>query len=119
MGTASRKQGARRATVSGRAAELIQTHPEAAVAYLLKQLHHTLRQAMDETLRREKLQLSFAHLGTLFALDLDPGVPGAEIARRGAVTAQTMNSILRRLEQDGLIERQPHPTSAHGFSMTA
>jgi DNA-binding MarR family transcriptional regulator len=60
--------------------------------------------------------MSFAHLGILYVLDKEPGVTGAEIARRGSVTAQTMNGLLRRLEEDGLIERQPHPNSARSDS---
>jgi DNA-binding MarR family transcriptional regulator len=50
----------------------------------------------------------------------DPGVTGARLARRAFVSAQTMNSALRALEQDGYIERRPHPSSrrADSWSLT-
>lgn len=86
--------------------------PEEAIPYLLKSLHHSLRQAVDELFRQEGIDMSFAHLATLYALDSEPGVAGAELARRGFVTAQTMNTILRRLEKDGDIERRPNPANA-------
>jgi DNA-binding MarR family transcriptional regulator len=86
--------------------------PEEAIPYLLKSLHHSLRQAVDELFRQERIDMSFAHLATLYALDSEPGVAGAELARRGFVTAQTMNTILRRLEKDGDIERRPNPANA-------
>lgn len=90
--------------------------PETEVAYLIKQLQHSSRQAFDEALRRERLGLSLAHLVTLYVLETDPGAAGAELARQASVTAQTMHAILRRLEQDKLIERRPHPTSARSDS---
>jgi DNA-binding MarR family transcriptional regulator len=71
---------------------------------------------VDEALRRERIDMSFAHLATLFALHAEPGLTGAELARRGFVTAQTMNTILRRLERDGQIERRPHPSSPRADS---
>ncbi|MGK5557809.1 MarR family winged helix-turn-helix transcriptional regulator [Actinomadura kijaniata] len=37
------------------------------------------------------------------------GITAAELARKCAVTPQTMNSTLGRLEKRGLIERRPHP----------
>jgi DNA-binding MarR family transcriptional regulator len=86
--------------------------PEEAIPYLLKSLHHSLRQAVDELFRQEHIELSFAHFATLYALDVEPGVAGAELARRGFVTAQTMNTLLRRLEKDGDIERRPNPANA-------
>ena len=90
--------------------------PEEAIPYLLKSLHHFLRQTVDEMFRRERFGMSFAHFATLYTLDSEPGVAGAEMARRGFVTAQTMNTILRRLEKDGDIERRPHPANARADS---
>jgi DNA-binding MarR family transcriptional regulator len=94
--------------------------PEHVVGFLLKSLHHALRQSVDEALRERGVGLSFAHFATLFGLFLEPGIPGAQLARRALVSAQTMNSILRRLEKDGLIERRPHPESrrADSWSLT-
>lgn len=90
--------------------------PGEVVAYLLKSLHHSLRQAVDEAFRLRRIEMSFAHLATLYVLQHEPGLAGAELARRGFVTAQSMNTILRRLEKDGDIERRPHPASLRADS---
>ena len=39
----------------------------------------------------------------------EPGLSGAQVARRALVTAQTMNGILRGMESAALIVREPHP----------
>jgi MarR family transcriptional regulator for hemolysin len=92
--------------------------PEHIVGFLLKSLQHTLRNAMDEGMRRQGVDLSFAHFAALFGLYCEPGITGAKLARRAMVSAQTMNSALRRLEADGLIERRPHPDSRRADSWT-
>jgi DNA-binding MarR family transcriptional regulator len=92
--------------------------PEHIVGFLLKSLHHTLRQAMDEAMRKKGVDLSFAHFGALFVIYCEPGITGAKLARRVMVSAQTMNSALRRLEADGRIERRPHPDSRRADSWT-
>jgi DNA-binding MarR family transcriptional regulator len=94
--------------------------PEHIIGFLLKSLHHTLRQSVDEALRKEGLELSFAHFVALFGVHCETGITGAQLARRAMVSAQTMNSVLRRLEQDGRIERRPHPTMrrADSWSLT-
>ena len=90
--------------------------PEQVIGLLLKCLHHSLRQAVDEALREHAVGLSFAQFATLMGLLHDPGVTGAQLARRAMVSPQTMNSVLRRLEQDGLITRRPHPESRRADS---
>jgi DNA-binding MarR family transcriptional regulator len=90
--------------------------PEHVVGFLLKSLHHSLRQSIEEALRAQGLTMSFAHFATLFGLFSEPGITGAQLARRAMVSAQTMNSILRRLESEGLIERGPHPDSRRADS---
>ena len=93
--------------------------PEHALGFLLKSLQHTLRQRIDETLRKQGVELSFAQFAALFNLHCDSGVTGARLARRAFVSAQTMNSALRALEQDGYIERQRHPSRrADSWSLT-
>lgn len=95
--------------------------PEHVVGFLLKSLHHTLRQTFDEALRKQGVELSFAQFSALFSLQCDPGVTGAQLARRAYVSAQTMNSALHALELDGYIERRPHPHSrrADAWTVTA
>jgi DNA-binding MarR family transcriptional regulator len=107
--------------VSRPSSRSLETHlqslpPEEAIPYLLKGLHHSLRAAVDEGLRRERIELSFAHLATLYTIDAEPGLAGAELARRSSVTAQTMNTILHRMERDGQLERRPHPSSSRADS---
>jgi DNA-binding MarR family transcriptional regulator len=90
------------------------------VGFLLKSLHHSLRQTIDQALRKQGVELSFAHLAALFNLHHEPGISGAQLARRAMVSAQTMNAALRALEQDGRIERKAHPMSrrADSWSLT-
>jgi DNA-binding MarR family transcriptional regulator len=90
--------------------------PGEAIAHLMKGLHHSLRQAVDEAFRMRGIDMSFAHLAALYTLQAEPGVTGAELARRSFVTAQTMNTILHRLEKDGDIERRPHPVNMRADS---
>lgn len=72
-------------------------------------------------MRKDGIDLSFAQCVALFSLRREPGITGAQIARRAFVSAQTMNTVLRRLEVDGRIERRPHPDSrrADSWSVTA
>jgi len=90
--------------------------PQAAIGRLLKNMHQSVRHAIDESLRKERIDVSFAHFVTLYTLASEPGIAGAELARRAFVTAQTMNTILRRMERDGAIERRPHPTNQRADS---
>jgi DNA-binding MarR family transcriptional regulator len=90
--------------------------PEQVIGFLFKSLHHSLRQAVDEALRRHGVELSFAHFATLFGLHYEPGSTGAQLARRAMVSPQTMTPVLRRLEAEGLIERRPHPESRRADS---
>src|SRR4029079_7926130 len=41
----------------------------------------------------------------------------SQLARRSFMTAQSMHEVIHRLEQDGLIERNPHPD--HGRKLPA
>jgi DNA-binding MarR family transcriptional regulator len=90
--------------------------PEAAIGRLLKNMHQSTRHAVEDSLRRERIDLTFAHFVALHGLDAEPGLAGAELARRVFVTAQTMNTILHRLEKDGAIERRPNPSNQRADS---
>lgn len=89
---------------------------EHSIGFLLKRLQHSLRQSFDEALRQHGVVMSFAQVASLFGLYYEPGSTGAQLARRSMVSAQTMNAALHRLEQDGLIERRPHPESRRADS---
>jgi len=90
--------------------------PEDHIGFLLKTLHLGLRQTLEVELREHRIPLSFAQVGAMFNLSVEPGLPGAQLARRASVSAQTMNAILRRLESNGLITRRPHPESRRADS---
>lgn len=92
--------------------------PAHVIGFLLKSLNNTLRQRIEEALRRKGVELSFAQFAALFSLRSEPGITGAKLARRAMVSAQTMNTALRRLESEGRIERRPHPDSRRADSWT-
>ena len=52
---------------------------------------------------------SFAHALVMFSLAREPGLSGAQAARRAQVTAQTMNGLLRNLEAAGYVVREQNP----------
>jgi DNA-binding MarR family transcriptional regulator len=76
---------------------------ELSVGYVLKQAHASLRTAMDETLR--PLDLTVPQYACLELLGQDPGLSNSELARRAFVTRQSMNLVLRRLQERGLLTR--------------
>jgi DNA-binding MarR family transcriptional regulator len=47
--------------------------------------------------------------GAVLALDRQPGITGATLARASLVTPQAMMVVLKSLEEQGLIVRSPHP----------
>ena len=48
----------------------------------------------------------------LMAVASEPGVTGAELARRAMITPQTMGELLTGLEKTGLIRRERHRDNA-------
>ena len=87
---------------SGRVAD----HP----GYLLKRAQATLNAAMTGVLREHGATL--AQYAVVTALDEEPGLSNAGLARRAFVTPQTMNQVLRELEQKGWVARHPDPAHA-------
>jgi DNA-binding MarR family transcriptional regulator len=77
------------------------------IGYLLTQASHTLRAALEATLRPHGL--SAVQYGVLTVLARDPGSSGADLARACNTTPQAMNGVLATLERERLIERHPHP----------
>jgi len=47
----------------------------------------------------------------------DPGLTGAELARRSSVTAPSMNEMLAMLCRDGYISRLPDPRGGRGIKL--
>lgn len=77
---------------------------------LLKRAQHALDLALDHEL--QALSLTPAQYTALAAIEGDPRLSNAELARRCHVTAQTMHRVVALLERDGLVVRKAHPT--HG-----
>jgi DNA-binding MarR family transcriptional regulator len=84
--------------------------PEEQIGFLLKRVMHAFRHALEAKLR-DTASLSFAHFVTLDQINEEPGIVGAQLARRLLVTAQTMTDLLKRLEREGCIERRADPNN--------
>lgn len=86
--------------------------PERHLGYMLKRLQHRLRHAVERALAEQGLELSFAAMAALAVLAAHPGRSGAQLARDCLVSPQTMHGLLRRMHDDGWVERTPHPDNA-------
>lgn len=73
------------------------------MGYELKRAQAALRAAMDEALRRHGLTVP--QYACLELLGLRPGLSNAELARGVFVTRQSMNVVLRGLQDSGLVTR--------------
>jgi len=82
-------------------------HPAADVTehvgYRLKRAHSALRGALDVALREH--DLTVPQYSCLEVLALRPGLSNAELARATFVTRQSMNVLLRGLQEAGLTTR--------------
>lgn len=74
---------------------------------LIKEMQVVLNQRMNESLR--PLGLTVSQYACLHALADTPGITGSELARRAFVSRQSMNVLIRGLEERGLIERSEEP----------
>jgi len=80
-----------------------------ALGYLLKQAATTLRGAMDAALR--PLDLTVPQYACLELLGRRPGLSNAALARGAFVTRQSMNLVLRGLQDRGLVTRPAQAAS--------
>ncbi|WP_189297971.1 MarR family winged helix-turn-helix transcriptional regulator [Streptomyces albospinus] len=85
------------------------------VGYRLKRAAAALRGAMDRALREHGLTVP--QYACLELLDERPGLSNAELARGAFVTRQSMNVVLRGLQDAGLISRPA--TTDHGRALPA
>lgn len=76
---------------------------EEPVGYVLKQAAAALRAAMDTALR--PVGLTVPQYACLVLLGQRPGLSNAELARGAFVTRQSMNGVLRGLQDRGLLTR--------------
>jgi DNA-binding MarR family transcriptional regulator len=89
---------------------------EPRISYAIARLHQLIFSSVSELAARHGLTaLQFTTLSVLNR----HGTPlsSSQLARRSFMTAQSMHEVIHRLEQDGLIERNPHPD--HGRKLPA
>jgi DNA-binding MarR family transcriptional regulator len=85
------------------------------LGYRVKRAAAALRGAMDKALR--EYDLTVPQYACLELLDQRPGLSNAELARGTFVTRQSMNVVLRGLQESGLITRPA--TADHGRALPA
>lgn len=69
-----------------------------------------------QTLKEQRLRplgMAAPHYTLLISVHADPGLTGAELARRLNVTPQAVASLVARLESRGQLERREHPRHRH------
>ena len=76
---------------------------EKSVGYVLKQASVALRAALEAVLH--PLELTVAQYACLELLGHQPGLSSAELARGAFVSRQSMNLVLRGLQDRGLVTR--------------
>lgn len=79
--------------------------PHETLGYALKRAQHAMRLHMDRQLK--EIGLNAPQYAVLASLEDEPGASNARLSRRAFVTPQTMQAMLVKLEQSGLIERRP------------
>src|ERR1700722_532458 len=79
----------------------------ARVGYLIKRAQSALHDAMVDALR--PYGLTVTQFAVLTALDEEPGLSNADLARRAFVTPQSMHAVLQELERRQFVVRRSHP----------
>lgn len=79
----------------------------ARVGYLIKRAQSVLHDAMVEALG--PYGLTVTQFAVLTALEEEPGLSNADLARRAFVTPQSMHAVLQDLEGRRLLVRRTHP----------
>ncbi len=83
------------------------------VGYVLKKATTALHSAMDNALR--PLDLTVSQYACLEVLRQRPGLSGSELARAVFVSRQSMNLVLKGMEDRGLLTRPAAPS--HGKAL--
>ncbi|WP_448004521.1 MarR family winged helix-turn-helix transcriptional regulator [Agromyces bauzanensis] len=86
------------------------------IGYVLKRAQSALRARIDEALR--PLGVTTPQYACLELLQRTPGISGSELARGAFVTRQTMNSVLRGLQDRGLVTRADQAPSGRARPVT-
>ncbi len=77
------------------------------MSYVVARLDRALRREIDEAVRPHGLTI--ARYTVLSVVARRDGLSNAQLARRSYITPQSMSQVIRALERDGLIEREPDP----------
>lgn len=85
------------------------------ILWLLKQAFYFSLTTVNESISEHGV--STAQIGLLRQLDNEPGLSGAELARRLLITPQGVQLALTALERRGLVERKQDPQ--HGRILRA
>ena len=80
---------------------------EESLGKLLKRSEQTLLRAKSAAVKA--VGLTLPQYVALAELSERPGITGAELARACLVTPQAIMVVLKAMEEQGLIERSPHP----------
>jgi DNA-binding MarR family transcriptional regulator len=75
--------------------------PPPSVSFFLINLGRRVRETVDARLREQGL--AYQHLSALGHLRRSPGLSYSELARRGGVTVQSMQTTVTHLVQQGLV----------------
>jgi DNA-binding MarR family transcriptional regulator len=91
------------------------------IGWLFREINLQFREGIDEALRRRRVGLTFSQVSALSILSANPGINGAQLARRNMVSPQAMTGVLRQLSAGGLLARHAHPDSlrADSWHLTA
>jgi DNA-binding MarR family transcriptional regulator len=89
---------------------------DAPLGYLLYRVAAVLRPEVSAVLG--PLGLTLPEFVCLRILSQSPGLSSAELARGGNVTPQAMNTVLRRLEEVGAVERPTSVSSGRALPAT-
>ena len=79
----------------------------ARVGYLIKRAQTVLHDAMADAVGPHDLTVT--QFAVLTALDEEPGLSNADLARRAFVTPQSMHTVLQELERLQFVVRRTHP----------
>jgi DNA-binding MarR family transcriptional regulator len=80
------------------------------ILWLLKQAFYFSLTTVNEAVSEHGV--STAQIGVLRQLSNEPGLSGAELARRLLITPQGVQLAVKALEQRGFVERRPDPHHA-------
>lgn len=96
---------------------MTRTHPpvETVVADLMLAVGQLVRRLRSEALPGD---LNLSQSSALSRLEREGAMTTADLARAESMKPQSMKAILAALEEDGCVERKPHPTDGRQILFT-